>query len=263
MNGLGYVVIARLSHQLAGLQATWTAVGVAAFVGTLLVVRRGRDLQRYRYTLLLAGILLLLLPLSPLGRDVNGARVWISLGPMSFQPGELAKLCLVVFLAGYLVQNRELLGMATWPRFRPMLPDPKHLGPVLVAIGLALAVLVAQNDFGQSLLLVTLFIVMLWVGTVGPGTWWSGSACSRPARTPRCAAPRTSASASTCGCTRGPATARSGRIPDRAGRLRDGVGWDRGDGAGSGLAGAGARVAERLHLRRDRRGARPAGRHRR
>ncbi len=165
LNGLGYVVIARLSHQLAGLQATWTAVGVAAFVGTLLVVRRGRDLQRYRYTLLLAGIVLLLLPLSPLGRDVNGARVWISLGAMSFQPGELAKICLVIFLAGYLVQNRELLGMATWPRFRPILPDPKHLGPVLVAIGLALAVLVAQNDFGQSLLLVTLFIVMLWVGT--------------------------------------------------------------------------------------------------
>jgi peptidoglycan glycosyltransferase len=108
---------------------------------------------------------LLLLPLSPLGRDVNGARVWISLGAMSFQPGELAKLCLVVFMAAYLVQNRELLGMATWPRMRPILPDPKHLGPVLVAIGLALAVLVAQNDFGQSLLLVSLFIIMLWVGT--------------------------------------------------------------------------------------------------
>jgi peptidoglycan glycosyltransferase len=165
LNGIGYVVIARLSHHLAGLQATWTAVGVAAFVGTLVVVRRGRDLQRYRYTFLLAGIVLLLLPLSPLGRDVNGARVWISLGAMSFQPGELAKLCLVVFMAAYLVQNRELLGMATWPRMRPILPDPKHLGPVLVAIGLALAVLVAQNDFGQSLLLVSLFIIMLWVGT--------------------------------------------------------------------------------------------------
>ena len=165
LNGIGYVVIARLSHRLAGLQATWTAVGIAAFVGTLIVVRRGRDLQRYRYTFLLAGIVLLLLPLSPLGRDVNGARVWISLGAMSFQPGELAKLCLVIFIAAYLVQNRELLGMATWPRFRPILPDPKHLGPELVAIGLALAVLVAQNDFGQSLLLVSLFIIMLWVGT--------------------------------------------------------------------------------------------------
>lgn len=183
LNGIGYVVIARLSHKLAGLQATWTAVGIAAFIGTLIVVRRGRDLQRYRYTLLLVGIVLLLLPLSPLGRgDVNGAKVWINLGAMSFQPGEIAKICLVIFLASYLVQKRELLGMATWPKFRPVLPDLKHLGPVLVAIGVALGVLVVQNDFGQSLLLITMFIVMLWVGTsragylaVGFGTFAAGA----------------------------------------------------------------------------------------
>ena len=186
LNGVGYVVIARLSHQLASLQATWTAVGVVAFIFTLIVVRRGSDLQRYRYTMLLAGIVLLLLPLVPgIGRNVNGARVWIAVGPMSFQPGEIAKLCLVIFLASYLVQNRELLGMATWPKFRPILPDPKYLGPVLVAIGFALAVLVVQNDFGQSLLLVTLFIVMLWVGTgrggylmVGFGLFAAGAAAA-------------------------------------------------------------------------------------
>ena len=140
-------------------------MGIAAFVGTLVIVRHVRDLQRYRYTLLLAGIVLLVLPLSPLGHEVNGARVWIQVGPMSFQPGEVAKLCLVVFMAAYLVANRELLGMATWPRFRPILPNPKYLGPLLVAIVVALSMLVVQNDFGQSLLLITLFIVMLWVGT--------------------------------------------------------------------------------------------------
>lgn len=165
LNGLGYVVIARLDSDLAGLQAVWSAVGIAAFVATLVIVRRGRDLQRYRYTFLLLAIVLLMLPMSPLGREVNGARVWIAVGSMSFQPGEIAKLCLVVFIASYLVANRELLGMATWPRFRPFLPHPKYLGPVLAAIGIGLAMLVVQNDFGQSLVLITLFIVMLWVGT--------------------------------------------------------------------------------------------------
>ncbi len=165
LNGLGYVMIARLDHHLAGLQAIWSGVGIAAFIATLIIVRRPRDLQRYRYTLGLIGIVLLMLPLSPLGNEVNGARVWIALGPMSFQPGEIAKLCLVIFVASYLVANRELLGMATWPRFRPILPHPKYLGPVLVAIGVALAMLIVQNDFGQSLVLITMFIVMLWVGT--------------------------------------------------------------------------------------------------
>ncbi len=182
LNGLGYVMIARLDSDLAGLQAVWSGVGVAAFIATLLVVRRSRDLQRYRYTLLLVGIILLMLPMSPIGRQVNGARVWIAVGSMSFQPGEIAKLCLVVFVASYLVSNRELLGMATWPRFRPVLPHPKYLGPVLVAIGIGLAMLVVQNDFGQSLLLITLFIVMLWVGTgrkgylvVGLGAFVAGA----------------------------------------------------------------------------------------
>lgn len=165
LNGIGYVMIVRLNSNLASLQAVWSGIGIAAFVATLAIVRRGRDLQRYRYTLLLLGIVLLMLPMSPLGRDVNGARVWISVGSMSFQPGEIAKLCLVVFVASYLVTNRELLGMATWPRFRPILPHPKYLGPVLVAIGIGLAMLVVQNDFGQSLLLITVFIIMLWVGT--------------------------------------------------------------------------------------------------
>ncbi|MBS1846663.1 MAG: FtsW/RodA/SpoVE family cell cycle protein [Actinobacteria bacterium] len=165
LNGLGYVVIARLDHQLASRQAIWSCVGVAAFIATLMIVRRGRDLQRYRYTLLLVGIVLLMLPMSPLGRDINGARVWIALGPMSFQPGEIAKLCLVIFIASYLVSNRELLGMATWPKFRPFLPHPKYLGPLLAALAIGLAMLVVQNDFGQSLLIITLFIIMLWVGT--------------------------------------------------------------------------------------------------
>jgi peptidoglycan glycosyltransferase len=112
------------------------------------------------------GIVLLLIPLLPgVGRSVNGARIWVYLGPLSFQPGELAKIALVVFFAAYLVEKRELLGMATWPKMRPILPDPKHLAPILIAWGVSLLVLTAENDLGQSLLLFTLFLIMLWIAT--------------------------------------------------------------------------------------------------
>ncbi|MGH9286653.1 MAG: FtsW/RodA/SpoVE family cell cycle protein, partial [Acidimicrobiales bacterium] len=136
LNGIGYVFIARLNDRLAGLQATWSALGVGAFIATLLVVRRARDLERYRYTFALVGIGLLLLPLVPVvGREVNGARIWARLGPVSFQPGEMAKLALAVFFAAYLVERRELLSMATFRVGGLLLPDPKHFGPLLGAWG--------------------------------------------------------------------------------------------------------------------------------
>lgn len=166
LNGIGYVFIARLDPKLADNQATWTFVGMLAFVLTLLFVRRARDLERYRYTFLAAGLLLLLLPLVPgVGVTINGARIWVALGPISFQPGEFAKIAFALFFASYLVEKRELLSMATWPKFRPVLPDLKHLGPVLLAWGLAIMVMTAQKDLGSSLLLFFLFIAMLWVAT--------------------------------------------------------------------------------------------------
>jgi peptidoglycan glycosyltransferase len=166
LNGIGYVFIVRLDKDLAGLQATWTAVGIVAFIATLAVVRRPRNLERYRYTFLLVGTGLLMLPLVPgIGRNIKGARIWVSLGPINFQPGEFAKVALAIFFAAYLVEKRELLAMATWPRFRPMLPDPRHLGPVLLAWGISLIVMTAEKDLGSSLLFFALFMVMLWVAT--------------------------------------------------------------------------------------------------
>ncbi len=174
LNGLGYVVITttpdplspHLPEHLAGLQAAWTAVGIAAFVTTLLVVRRLRTLSRYRYTFALIGIGLLLLPLLPhIGRKVNGSRIWVNLGPIGFQPGEIAKIVLAIFFASYLVEKRELLAMRTF-RLGPFnLPEPKHLGPVLVAWGMSVMIMVSQNDLGSSLMFFTLFVVMLWVAT--------------------------------------------------------------------------------------------------
>jgi peptidoglycan glycosyltransferase len=183
LNGLGYVFIARLDHKLAGLQAIWTALGVAAYIGTLWLVRRTRDLERFRYTFALLGIGLLLMPLLPvIGRNINGARLWVRLGGVSFQPGELAKVTLCIFLASYLVEKRELLSIATHRVGPAMLPDFKHFGPILLAWGLSLVVLIAERDVGQSVLFFAMFLGMLWVATargaylvMGAGLFAAGS----------------------------------------------------------------------------------------
>lgn len=166
LNGLGYVWIARLDEDLAGLQATWTMVGVGAYIATLLVIRRIEILERYKYTFLLIGLILLLLPLAPaIGREINGARIWVSFGPVNFQPGEFAKLALAIFFAGYLIEKRELLAMSTY-RLGPLsLPEPRHFGPLLLAWGASLVVMVAEKDLGSSLLFFLLFIVMVWIAT--------------------------------------------------------------------------------------------------
>ncbi|MCO5322660.1 MAG: FtsW/RodA/SpoVE family cell cycle protein [Microthrixaceae bacterium] len=166
LNGIGYVFIARLDDELAALQATWTAVGIAAFVVTLVVVRDIKVLQRYRYTFGLIGLALLMLPLLPgIGRNINGARIWVEIGPVSFQPGEFAKIALAVFFAGYLMENKELLGVATFKLGPFNIPDPRHFIPVLGAWGVALVVMIFERDLGSALLFFVLFVVMLWVAT--------------------------------------------------------------------------------------------------
>jgi peptidoglycan glycosyltransferase len=125
-----------------------------------------RTLERYRYSFAALGIVLLVLPALPgIGREINGARIWISVGPLNFQPGEAAKLTLAAFLAAYLVEKRELLAVST-RRIGPLsLPDPKHLVPLLGAWGVSVLIMVRQKDLGSSLLFFTLFVVLLWVAT--------------------------------------------------------------------------------------------------
>ncbi|HET9732870.1 MAG TPA: FtsW/RodA/SpoVE family cell cycle protein [Acidimicrobiales bacterium] len=166
LNGLGYVFVARLNHRDAGLQAMWTALGVAAYVATLFFVRRVQLLERYRYLIALAGIVLLLLPLAPhLGQNINGARLWVRLGPVSFQPVELAKIALAVFFASYLVEKRDLLATPTSRVGNMLLPDPRPFGPVLFMWGLSMVVMTAERDVGFSLLIFVLFVTTLWVAT--------------------------------------------------------------------------------------------------
>ena len=164
LNGIGYVFVARLDADLAALQAVWTALGVGAFIATLIVVRRAADLAQYRYMFALAGLGLLLLPLVPgLGRSINGARIWVRFGPVSFQPGEFAKIALAIFFASYLVERRDVL--SDFQLRRGELPKLRSFGPILLAWGVSLVVMIAERDLGSSLLFFALFISMLWVAT--------------------------------------------------------------------------------------------------
>jgi cell division protein FtsW (lipid II flippase) len=161
--GLGFAVIFRLDGALAAEQATWLMIALAAFVGTLLFVRDDRQLDAFTYTIGLAAIALLLLPVLPgIGTTINGARLWIRVGPLSFQPSELGKVLMVIFLASYLTAKRELLSEGVG-RFG--LPRVKDLAPMLLAWGASLAVLFLENDLGASLLYFGVFVVMIWLAT--------------------------------------------------------------------------------------------------
>ena len=166
LNGIGFVVISRLDRDLARVQAIWTAVAVGVFVLTLVAVRSIRVLERYRYTFLLLGVAALLVPLLPgIGAEINGARLWVRVGPVNFQPGEAAKVLLVIFFAAYLVDKRELLATGTRHVLGVTLPDPKHLGPLLLAWGFSILVMVRQKDLGSSLLFFAVFAAMLYIAT--------------------------------------------------------------------------------------------------
>lgn len=164
--GLGFAVIYRLDPERAAAQSAWLLFGLALFALTLAVVRDHRQLDAYTYTIGLLGLLLLLLPLAPgIGTEVRGARVWVQLGALRFQPAEIAKVLVVVFAASYLAARRELLAVAT-RRLGPLaLPEPRHLGPLLLAWGVSLAVLFFEKDLGSSLLFFGLVVALLWAAT--------------------------------------------------------------------------------------------------
>jgi cell division protein FtsW (lipid II flippase) len=174
LNGLGLAVIHRLdlalNHHYARQQLVWMTIGVGLFVATLLIIRDHRVLQRFTYTSGLAAIVLLLLPMAPgIGTTVNGARIWIHVGPLNFQPGEVAKLLLVVTFAGYLVLHRDALALAGRRVAMVDLPRGRDLGPILTMWVVSLGILVFQHDLGSSLLFFGLFLIMLYVATERAG----------------------------------------------------------------------------------------------
>ena len=174
LNGLGLVMIHRLdiakgnsvAEGLALKQLTWSALAVAIAGAVLFFLRDHRVLRRYTFTAAVVGFGLLILPLVPgLGRQVYGSRIWIGLGPLSVQPGEIAKIVLAVFFAGYLVQTRDVLSLAGRKFLGFTFPRARDLGPILVAWAASLGVLIFEKDLGSSLLFFGLFVAMLYVAT--------------------------------------------------------------------------------------------------
>ena len=142
-------------------------------------MRDHRPLQRYTYTIGLAGIVLLLLPLVPgIGTAKFGARIWIHVGPYSFQPAEAAKVLLAIAFAAYLVEKRDVLALAGYRILGIDLPRARDLGPILVMWMISLAILVFQNDLGTSLLFFGLFVMMLYVSTERAAGWCWAPCCS-------------------------------------------------------------------------------------
>ena len=186
LNGLGLAVLRRLDHTyeingdphtFARQQLTWMTLGVILFIVALFLLRDHRVLQRFTYTAGLVGIVLLILPFLPvIGREINGARIWINVAGFSFQPGEVAKVLLVIAFAGYLVLHRDALALAGRRLVFIDLPRGRDLGPILAMFGVSMMILVLQNDLGSSLLFFGLFLAMLYVATERPGWLVVGAA---------------------------------------------------------------------------------------
>ncbi|MBA2513455.1 MAG: FtsW/RodA/SpoVE family cell cycle protein [Solirubrobacterales bacterium] len=162
----GLVVIYRIDAELAREQAQWFVVGLVLFVGTIVFLRDFRRLERYRYTIAAGALVLLLLPRVPgIGQQANGAYLGVGIGPVSFQPAEFAKVALVVFLAAYLKDTRQVLVLGARRVLGVTLPPLKHFGPVLVIWGATMLMLIFIRDLGSSLMFYGAFMALLYVAT--------------------------------------------------------------------------------------------------
>lgn len=172
LNGLGLAMIHRVDLgrseflDSATQQLIWMTLGVGLAVAVLVLLRDHRWLRRYTYVSGFLALFFLLLPLVPgLGRTINGARIWIGIGPLSFQPGEIAKILLAIFFAGYLVSFRDQLVLAGPKILGIRFPRLRDFGPIIIAWVASVGILVFERDLGTSLLFFGLFVAMLYVAT--------------------------------------------------------------------------------------------------
>ncbi|MFF2522515.1 FtsW/RodA/SpoVE family cell cycle protein [Streptomyces liangshanensis] len=179
LNGLGLVVIWRLDQspkliRLSKLQygafspdapkqLLYSAIGIALFLVVLILLKDHRILQRYTYISMFVALVLLILPI--FFPAVNGAKIWISLGPFTIQPGEFAKIIIAIFFSGYLMVKRDALALASRRFMGLYLPRGRDLGPILAVWAMSILILVFETDLGTSLLFFGVFIVMLYVAT--------------------------------------------------------------------------------------------------
>lgn len=175
LNGLGIAEIYRLdlatiaaggTELFAFRQVIWTIVAMAAASAVVLFVKSHLFLRRYVYISMVIGLALLVSPMLPIiGTNINGAQLWLSIGGLTFQPGELAKIALTIFFAGYLVARRDSLAVVGRRFLGVQLPRARDLGPILAIWAVSLLVLVGERDLGTSLLYFGLFLVMIYVAT--------------------------------------------------------------------------------------------------
>lgn len=162
LSGIGIAFVTRLKPELAVGQVVWLFISVGAMVLTLFLVKSLDDLAQYKYIMGLLGVALLVLPML-IGTERGGSKLWITFGPFSFQPGELAKILIILFLAAYLAEHRELLSASTHKVGPLALPRPRMLMPLLAMWGISLLVVVFERDLGSALLFFMYFVVMLYV----------------------------------------------------------------------------------------------------
>lgn len=164
LSGIGITFVTRLQPDASLGQVIFLFLGVALMVGTLAVVKNLEVIKRYKYVLGIAGIILLVLPMF-IGTEIYGSKLWIKIGSFQFQPGEFAKVLIVLFLAGYLAENRELLSISNRTVLGIKFPRLRLLYPLFIVWGVCLLVVAFERDLGSALLFYTIFLIMLYVAT--------------------------------------------------------------------------------------------------
>ncbi len=171
LTGIGLVMIYRLTYNVEGVenlattQAVWILVGSGAMLFIVLFFRNYHRLFDYKYLLALAAVVLIALTFTPLGYEVNGARLWVSLGPVGFQPSEFARIALVIFYAGYLAEKRDVLTATSRSFLGIQIPALKYFGPVALVWAASLGLLVFEKDLGSSLLFFAVPLLMIYAAT--------------------------------------------------------------------------------------------------
>jgi cell division protein FtsW (lipid II flippase) len=171
LTGIGLVMIFRLTYNIEGVenlattQALWILIGSGTLFFMVLFFRNYHRLFDYKYLFAFAGVFLIASTFTPLGYEVNGARLWVDLGPVNFQPSEFARIALIVFFAGYLAEKRDLLAATSTSFLGVQIPAIKYFGPVALVWAASLGLLVFEKDLGSSLLFFAVPLLMLYAAT--------------------------------------------------------------------------------------------------
>lgn len=164
LSSIGIAFITRLSPDKAFTQIAWLFLSIVALIAVLYFVPSLERLGNYKYVLMATGIILMMLP-AFIGREINGSKLWLRIGPLSIQPGEIARILIILFLAAYLAENREMLSISTRRFLGIPIPEFKTLGPLIFMWALSFLVLISEKDLGSSLLFFCIFLIMLYCAT--------------------------------------------------------------------------------------------------